>query len=160
MTILSWRYYKAMMRILSNYYKDIVSIGGTDTTLPWIDMTSHCHWCVGHPSFTIGKKSPFPLVGRAPHYHWWEGHPIATSGKGISLPLVGRALHCHLVAGASHCHWWQGHPRCHLMERASQLHFRRILQDYHLDILMISWGWCNDIVKMRWGYYEVITWIL
>ena len=108
MTILSWRFVKVIMRRLSICYKDIVSIGGIDTTLPWIYIyiyiTSHCQWCVGHPSFTIGKKSPFPLVGRAPHYHWLEGQLLLIGEKGISLPLVARATHCLLLGGASHCH--------------------------------------------------------
>ena len=104
---ISGRHYKDFKRILLKYYKDILHIGGTDTTLPWVDMTSHCHLCIGHPTSTGGKDSPLRLVARAPHYHWWEGQPLAIGGKGISLPLVGRA------------------PDCYLVVRASQLRFRR-----------------------------------
>ena len=107
---ISGRHYKDFKRVLLKYYKDILHIGGTDTTLPWVDMTFHCHCCVGHLTLTAGQESPLRLVGRAPHYHWWEGQPLAIGGKGISSPLVGRPLHCHLVGGASHCHWWEGHP--------------------------------------------------
>ena len=128
------------MRILSIYYKGIVSIGGKDTTLPWIDMTSHCHWCVGHPSFTSGKKSPFPLMGRAPHYHWWEGQLLVIGGR------------------ASHYHWWEGHSIAiwlvrHLIAmggKGTPLPFggKGIPLAFQEDTAGLSSGYSNDIIGM------------
>ena len=84
---ISGRYYEDFKRMLLKYYKDILDYGGKDTRMPWVDMTSHCHCCVGH-LITIGGKA------HALPFGWW----------GISLLLVGRAPHCHLVGRASQWH--------------------------------------------------------